>query len=74
MESLAYSSLADNWLIACGLGAALIALAAWYGDRRRRHRRDLDRVGIVPWTSVFFFALMAAVLLLGAAARQALAG
>jgi heme A synthase len=67
-------SFADNWLIACGLGAGLIALAAWYGDRRRRHRRDLDQVGIVPWTSVFFFALLAAVLLLGAAVKQGLAG
>ena len=67
-------SLADNWLIAAGLGAALIALIAWLGARRRRHRRDLDRVGIVPWTSLFFFALLAAVLLLGAAVKQAVNG
>ena len=67
-------SLADNWLIAAGLGAALIALIAWRGDRRRRPRRDLDRVGIVPWTSLFFFALLAAVLLLGAAVKQAVNG
>ena len=40
------------------LGAAALALAAWLGDRRRMRRRDPDGVGWMPWTSVFFLALM----------------
>lgn len=59
--------------IAGGL-AAVLALAAWFGDRRRNRRTDLDRVGFMPWTAVFFWALMAAVLLLGLSARRAFAG
>ena len=61
--------LADHWLPVAALLAALLAALAWWGDRRRLHRRDLDRVGLMPWTALFFWALMAAVLL-GAAAVQ----
>jgi hypothetical protein len=57
-----------------GLLACLIAALAWYADHRRSRRRDLDRVGFVPWTSLFFWATMAALLLLGWAARTWLAG
>ncbi|SFG05672.1 LPXTG-motif cell wall anchor domain-containing protein [Novosphingobium sp. CF614] len=59
--------------IAGGL-AALIALAAWIGDRRRMRRRDLDRVGFMPWTTIFFLALLLAAILLGLSARAWLAG
>lgn len=53
-----------------GAIAATIALIAWAGDRRRRKRRDPDAVGFVDWTSVSFFALFVAVLLLGGAVRM----
>ena len=61
-------------LATCGAIAALVALIAWAGDRRRRNRRDPDAVGFVDWTSVFFFALFAAVLLRGGAVRLFLQG
>lgn len=54
----------------CGAIAAAIALIAWAGDRRRRKRSDPDAVGFVDWTSVSFFALFVAVLLLGGALRM----
>lgn len=49
--------------------AALVAVIAWIGDRRRMTRRNLDRVGFMPWTAIFFWSLLAAVLLLGVSAR-----
>lgn len=57
-----------------GLLAALLAFVAWMGDRRRHHRRHIDRVGFMPWTPIFFWALLAAVLLLGLSARRMLVG
>ena len=53
--------------------AALIAALAWWGDRRRVRRRDLDAVGWMPWTPVFFVALMVACVALGLAAKAWLA-
>lgn len=32
-------------------------------------RRNLDRVGFMPWTTIFFWTLLAAVLLLGLTGR-----
>lgn len=56
-----------------GLFAVVLAAVAWEGDRRRMRRRDPDRVGLMPWTSLFFWALLAAVVLLALAARDWLA-
>ena len=49
-------------------------LAGWPGDRRRMRRSHPDAVGFMPWTSVFFPALFAAMLLFGLAVRPWLAG
>jgi len=64
----------DKIMAAVGILAALVAVVAWIGDRRRMKRRDLDSVGFMPWTSVFFFALMAAVLLLGVVGKDLFKG
>jgi hypothetical protein len=61
-------------LFALGIGATVIALAAWIGDRRRWHRSDPDAVGFMPWTTVFFWALLVACLALGLAGREWLVG
>lgn len=52
-----------------GVLAAGVAALAWWRDRRRLRRSDLDRVGFMPWTSLFFWSLMLAVLLLGLSGR-----
>lgn len=49
-----------------GAGAAvLLAVAAGLGDRRRRLRQDLDRVGVVDWRTVQMAALLAAMIMAG---------
>lgn len=57
-----------------GVLAVGVAALAWFQDRRRLRRRDLDRVGFMPWTSLFFWSLMIAVLLLGLSGRAWIAG
>ena len=53
----------DHPLTLLGVSAALIATLAWWGDWRRRHRHEVDAVGWMPWTSVFFCAAFLAVVL-----------
>lgn len=55
--------------IAAGV-AAVLAVVAWVADIRRMRRRDPDAVGFMPWTGIFFIALLAAVMLTGLAARE----
>jgi hypothetical protein len=59
---------------ALGRAAAALAAWAWIADARRLRRADLDTVGWVPWTAVFFVALLVAVVAFGFAAREWLAG
>lgn len=58
-----------RFLATAGALAALLAFVAWIGDRRRMKRRNLDSVGFMPWTTIFFWSLLAAVLLLGISGR-----
>ena len=61
-------------MVVAGLAALALAGVAWLGDRRRMRRVELDAVGFMPWTSVFFWALLLAAILLGIAGRMWLAG
>jgi len=61
--------LLTEMLAIAGLSAAVVAAIAWNGDRRRFRRSNLDKVGFMPWTLIFFVALLAAIFLLGVAAR-----
>ncbi|MBB4859084.1 cell division protein FtsX [Novosphingobium chloroacetimidivorans] len=57
------------WMAAAGGLAVLIAAIAWWRDRARMARSQLDQVGFMPWTGVFFWSTMLALLLLGGAAK-----
>ncbi|MCB2060024.1 MAG: hypothetical protein R3E09_16205 [Novosphingobium sp.] len=61
-------------LAAAGAVALILAAIAWIGDRRRMRRKHADDVGFMPWTGLFFGALIVALVLLGLAAREWLAG
>lgn len=61
-------------LAVAALVAVLLAVVAWLGDRRRVRRKNPDAVGFMPWTSVFFWALLAACVLVGLAARHLVGG
>ncbi len=50
--------------------ALVLATIAWAADRRRMRHSDPDKVGFMPWTGLFFWALLAACTLLGLAAKE----
>ena len=39
-----------------GLGCWTVAGLCLFAERRRNRRRDLDRVGFMPWTTLFVLA------------------
>ena len=50
-------------LLWSGVAAFLgLAVASGFAEHRRRTRRDMDRVGVVPWPFIQFLAIMAALL------------
>nr|WP_295671593.1 hypothetical protein [Sphingomonas sp.] len=55
---MAVSDAALPWLIAAGVACA-VAVLAGLGERRRKRRVDLDRVGWIDWPSVQMVALIA---------------
>lgn len=57
-------------LIAAGVAAFALAVAAWWGDRRRMRRSRPDAVGLMPWTAVFFWAVFAACMFMALAVKD----
>lgn len=48
----------------CAAGAAvLVAIASGLAEHRRRRRRDLEQVGVMPWMAIQMAALFAALVL-----------
>lgn len=54
--------------------ALLLAVVAWWADRRRMRRSDPDAVGLMPWRDLAFWGLFGALLLTLVAIRYALRG
>lgn len=57
-----------------GLFAVMLAVVAWFADHRRLRRRNPDAVGFMPWTTLFFWACLAALLLLALGVKEWLGG
>jgi hypothetical protein len=58
MTALFESPAAPFWVAA--MIAVLVAGFAGIGDRRRKRRSDLDRVGLINWPTLQMLALIAA--------------
>ncbi|RPF72375.1 hypothetical protein [Aurantiacibacter spongiae] len=57
-----------------GMGLLVLSLVCAIGDRRRRNRRHIDRVGIMPWRDLGALTGFAGLVLLAFAATGWLAG
>jgi hypothetical protein len=55
----------QSW-IGAGL-ALLVAILSGVAEHRRRKRRDLERVGLMPWMAIQMAALFAALVLVSVA-------
>jgi hypothetical protein len=55
------------WFVAGGL--LLLAVGAAWAEHRRGRRRDLDRVGWVPWNLVQILAFLGAVIAVALAVK-----
>ena len=45
------------WMMLCGLSGT-IAVISELGNRRRNNRRDIDDVGLMPWSTITALALL----------------
>ncbi|RJF85533.1 hypothetical protein [Sphingomonas cavernae] len=54
-----------------GFVGAFVALTAFanFADRKRQNRKDLDKVGFMPWTLITLFSVMAALVLTAVALK-----
>lgn len=46
---------------------AVVAGIASFADRKRQNRKNIESVGFMPWTAIFMWSLLIAVVLLGMA-------
>lgn len=53
-----------------GLAAVAFALLARWAETRRLRRKNPDAVGFMPWTGIYFVALLVACIELGMAVRM----
>lgn len=73
LHQLNFASEADLVVLA-GAGLVILSFFALAADRLRIRRKQLDKVGFMPWTGLFLLGLMAGAALIALALPKALAG
>ncbi|MBA4164435.1 MAG: hypothetical protein C0510_07360 [Erythrobacter sp.] len=73
LHRLIFASEADLVALS-GAGLVLVAFMALAADRMRLRRKQLDRVGWVPWTGLFLLAFVGGTGLIALALPQVFAG
>ena len=68
MSDLAFVSLETELWVAAGCLFAIAAVAA-FAEHRRNRRRQLDRVGWVPWNAIQVLSFIASVIALALALK-----
>jgi hypothetical protein len=63
-----------RYLLLPGLAALALSVLGWRKERARKTRSDPDAVPWLPWRDISFWSNFAALLLLAAAAYNALLG
>ncbi len=58
----------SGWAIV-GAIAALVALIAGLAERRRMNRKDIEKVGFMPWPLIMMMSLLLAVVAIGLALK-----
>jgi hypothetical protein len=58
----------SGWAIAGGV-AVLIAATAAIAERRRNNRKNIDKVGFMPWPFIMVMALLFAAISIGLALK-----
>ena len=46
-----------TWVIVCGV-AAVVALISEIANRRRSNRKDINKVGFMPWPTITAMSLL----------------
>lgn len=51
----------DHFWTLLSVGSALLVLVSSFADRRRQGRTNIDRVGVMPWTTITVFSVLSTV-------------
>jgi len=57
-----------GWAIAA-ITAVCVAAISSFANHRRQNRRDIEKVGFMPWTSITMAALLVAIVAAGLALK-----
>ena len=57
-----------------GLAMLVLSFVAFMGERRRRNRRDIDAVGVLPWRDIAALTMLLGMMLMALAVTGWLKG
>lgn len=51
----------DHFWTLLAIGSGLLVLVSSFADRRRHGRTNIDKVGVMPWTTITVFSVLSTV-------------